>query len=1044
MQQANPVASRFEPRHLNLGAFAVSHLWHEKIHHKPVKIPQQFIQPSNFHPIHPTMGYPMLKRLSLISFLLVASLLSAACYSAPDSTASVAASKASVPLPAPGPAAKPALPAGITLLEDYRGKKGEFSVPYTKYRLDNGLIVILHEDHSDPLANVNVSYHVGSDRERLGHSGYAHFFEHMMFEGSAHVPGGEMSKIIANAGGSLNGSTDTDRTNYYETIPVNQLEVALWLEADRMGFLLQAMNQKKFDLERDTVLNERAQRVSNVPYGRVSEVMMKSLYPPGHPYSWPTIGWPKDLKAATMNDLERFFLRWYGPNNAQLVIGGDIDPQQTLRWVAKYFGPIPRGPEVDKLPKQPAHLNADRYVTLEDNIHLPAIAMLMPTVYYYDKDEAPLDAAAKILGQGKTSLLYKRLVQTGRAVSAFVTHSCRELACEMAFIVVQNPSSGESLAQMEKAIRQTLSEFSARGVSEDDLEKFKAEIESDRIFDMQSVAGKVSALAFSQMFNGDPKAVQDDLKRYAAVKPDDVTRAFREYIADHPSVVLSVVPRGHPEMAAHKQNYVAPDVAEKILPTVSPAQPDKPPVLRVVHDDFDRSVKPTPGVNPGVQLPAIRDSRLANGVRMLSVTNTETPTVTLRVVFEMGQRDEPAGKAGLASLTAAMMSEASKKRSAAEFSAALERIGASISVDSGDYETAISVNTLSKHLDAAMTLLMERMLQPAFTDEDFKRIKSRTMQGLLQAQKSGPALAARATSAVLSGPTDPLSYPNGGLPSTVAGITLDDVKAFYAANIPQHLKGVLVSTSLPQKAIDRAVAPLGKLTVKPVVRNKLEGQKTISGRTIYLVDKPGSSQSSVRIAYPSLPYDALGDYYLAKLMNFNLGGNFDSRINNNLREKHGWTYGAYTGFDGGREVGRFEFSGEISQDATSKAITEVLAEMKAFAANGPTQKEFRYMQNAIGQSDALQYETPERKLGLLARILIYDLPLNYRSLQKNLLHKTTRETLNRLAGRLLHPENVAIIVVGDAAKLRPQLEQFKWPIKALGPEGYEMETKAPG
>ncbi len=980
----------------------------------------------------------MLQRLGLIFLLTIGPFLLAACDTAPGTpvgaglTSAVAAK------------AEPALPPGITLLEDYRGENGDFSIPYTKYALDNGLTLILHEDHSDPMAQVDVSYHVGSHREEPGRSGFAHFFEHMMFEGSAHVPEGNHSKIISDAGGSLNGSTDSDRTNYYETIPVNQLELALWLEADRMGFLLDAVNEEKFEVQRETVKNERGQRVDNVPYGRTSEIMMKNLYPPDHPYSWPVIGWTEDLEAATLDDMERFFLRWYGPNNAQIVIGGDIDPQQTLQWVAKYFGPIPRGPAVEDLPKRPARLENDRYVTLQDNIHLPAIALLVPTVSYYDKDEAPLDAAAKIMGQGKTSLLYQRLVQSGRAVSVFVSHACRELACEMAFIVVQNPASGETLAQMEAAIRETWSEFSARGVSADDLEKFKAQIESGRIFDMQSLTGKVSALAFSEMFNGDPKAVQDDLRRYAAVTPEQVTRAFRDHIENHAAIVLSVVPQGQPDMAAGKPNYTAPAVppggaAAQIVPEVSPAAPESAPVLRRVQDDFDRNVQPQPGVNPGVQLPAIRDSKLANGVRMLSVSNDETPTVTLQVLFDMGQRDEPPGKAGLASLTADLMNEDSRLRSAAEFSEALERIGASVSVDSGQYETMVSVNTLARHLDAAMALLMERLLQPAFTAADFDRLKSRTMEALLQGQKSGSALASRATDAVLSGPTHPLSYPGNGLPSTLAGITLDEVRAFYATHIPRHMKGVLVSTSLPQEDIDRVVAPLGELPVASATRQIVDGQQTISGRTIYLLDKPGSSQSSVRIAQPALPFDALGDYFLAGLMNFNLGGTFDSRINLNLRENKGWTYGAYTDFSGGREFGSFQFSGEINQDATRQAITEVLGEMETYATAGLTEAEFRYMQNAIGQSEAMLYETPGRKLGLLAQVLIYDLPLNYRSQQKNLLRETDRATLNILAARLLHPENVAIIVVGDAATLRPQLESLRLPIKVLNLEGFEQE-----
>jgi zinc protease len=496
----------------------------------------------------------MLNRLKLYTLTLVACTFLVACDNRQESeTLTGETTVQSVSTPS-------SLPDGVTLLEDYKGNGDEFAITYSKYRLDNGLTVILHEDHSDPMVHVDVAYHVGSSREEPGRSGFAHFFEHMMFEGSANVPGGDHSKIVSNAGGSMNGTTNSDRTNYYETMPLNHLEIALWLEADRMGFLLEAVDEESFEVQRETVKNERGQRVDNAPYGRWSETVMKNLYPKGHPYSWPVIGWTEDLQAATLDDLERFFLRWYGPNNAQLIVGGDLDRDQTLEWIAKYFGPIPRGPEVEKQEPQPVKLDSDRYITMEDNIHLPAVALLIPTVSLFHDDEAPLDAAAKIIGQGKASLLYQSLVQSGRAVSASVSHSCRELACEMAFIVVQNPASGETLAEMETAIRDTWTEFLDRGVREDDLNKFKSQIESGRIFSMQSLAGKMSALAFSEMFFDDPKVVQDDLERYSAVRPDQVTDAFRKYIDKQPAVILSIVPNGQSALAARPQNYTAESV----------------------------------------------------------------------------------------------------------------------------------------------------------------------------------------------------------------------------------------------------------------------------------------------------------------------------------------------------------------------------------------------------------------------------------------------------------------------------------------------------
>lgn len=930
------------------------------------------------------------------------------------------------------------LPDGVTLVERFEGDDSGISIPYTKYRLDNGLTVVLHEDDSDPLVHVDVTYHVGSAREEPGRSGFAHFFEHMMFQGSENVADEEHFKIISNAGGTLNGSTNTDRTNYYETVPANQLETVLWLEADRMGFFLDAVTQEKFEVQRETVKNERGQNYDNRPYGLVRETLNKSLYPEGHPYSWPTIGWLEDLNRADLNDLKRFFLRWYGPNNAALTIGGDLDPQQTLGWVVKYFGAIPAGPDVEDQKKQPAELESDRYVTLEDNIHLPALAMMVPTVYANHADEAPLDAAADILGQGQASLLYQRLVQTGRAVQANVFHSCSELACEMWFIVVQNPAAGESLAEMEAAVRETLEEFAERGVSEDDLTKFKAGYEAGRVFRLQSVAGKVSTLAAFETFTGSPAGISDEIQRYLAVETDDVQRVFDEYIAGTPAVILSVVPNGKPELAAAAQDF---DAGERDLPENYGDEGEKLAIRRP-EETFDRSVRPTPGANPQVELPPIADDRLENGVRVLSVANDETPTVTIRAVFNTGQADEAKGKAGLASLTASMMGEATKQRSAAEFSEALERIGASIGASTGTYQTTVTLNVLAKHLDTAMPLFMERMLEPAFNEEDFKRVKQQTIEGLMQARKTPTSLASRAMGAVMEGPEHPLSYPSSGIPATVESITLDDVRAFHAAHVPSSLQGVLVSSSLPKNETLAALAPLGELNADPGDRSEMAARPEVEGRTIYLVDVDDAAQSSIRTGQPAIPYDALGDFYRARLANFVLGGTFNSRINLNLREDKGFTYGARTGFSGGPERGSFRFSSEINRDATAAAITEVIDELESFDGDGMTQEEFEYMRSAIGQRDAREYETPGRKLALLDDILIYDLPLDYRSKQNEILDKVERAELNSVVQKLIDPGNMAIVVVGDAATIRPELEALNMPIVELDEDGFVKENAA--
>lgn len=968
-----------------------------------------------------------------IAVILTAALL-AACGKGPEETASAA----------PEPAAaetQTALPEGVTLVETFDGDGAEIAIPYSKYKLDNGLTVVLHEDHSDPLAHVDVTYHVGSNREDPGRSGFAHFFEHMMFQGSENVADEQHFKIIQEAGGTLNGSTNTDRTNYFETVPANQLETVLWLEADRMGVFLDAVTEKKFEVQRETVKNERGQRVDNRPYGRALETLYASTYPDGHPYSWPVIGWMEDLNKADLKDLKRFFLRWYGPNNATLTIGGDIDKAQALAWVDKYFGSIPAGPKVEDLPKQPAKLESDRYVTLEDNVHLPALAMMIPTVYYNHADEPALDAAAAILGQGQDSMLYQRLVQTGRAVQASVSHSCKELACEMWFIVIQNPASGESLAEMEQAVRDTLTEFAERGVTEDDMVKFKAGYESGRVFGLQSVSGKVSTLAAFETFTGSPKGIDDQIKAYLSVETDDVTRVFDQYIAGKPSVLLSIVPDGKTELAAAPQNYEW----QRTIPE-SYGDDGQALALRPVKDDFDRSVQPTPGVNPQVELPAIDDGQLKNGVRLLTVQNDETPTVTIQAVFGVGQRDEPRGKAGLTSLMTSLMTEASTERSAAEFAEALKRLGASINIHAGQRDTTVTLNVLAKHLDAAMPLMMERILKPDFTEKDFARIKQQTIEGLQQARKTPQGLASRALGAVMRGPQHPLSYPGGGLPDTVANITLDDIEGYYKAHFPAHLRGVTVSTSLPHDTIVKALDGLAQLEVSEPVRKAIALQKPeIDGRTVYLVNKPGAAQSSLRVSQFALPYDALGDYYLAGLGNFPLGGNFNSRINLNLREDKGYTYGARTYLSGDPESGLYTFSAEVKKDATADALNEVLTELETYDGKGMTAAEFDYLRAAIGQQEARKYETPGDKLGLLDRILSYDLPLDYRTQQNALLKETDRKTLNKVITGVLDPDNMAIVVVGDAASIREGLEALEMPIVELDEDGYvkdEAQTSA--
>jgi zinc protease len=412
----------------------------------------------------------------------------------------------------------------------------------------------VHEDHSDPVVHVDVTYHVGSAREEIGKSGFAHFFEHMMFQGSDHVGDEQHFKIVTESGGTLNGSTNRDRTNYYETVPNNQLEKMLWLEADRMGFLLDAVTQKKFEVQRETVKNERGQNYDNRPYGLAGEVTAKNLYPYGHPYSWLTIGYIEDLNRVNVNDLKNFFLRWYGPNNATLTVGGDVKPADVVTLAEKYFGSIPRGPEVKNMKLDAPVLEGDRYVTLVDNYaRLPLLSITFPTVPSYHPDEAPLACLAQVLGQGKNSVFYQELTKNQKALDASAFNRGSELSGE--FSISLTPAPGTTLADSKKLIDEAVKTFEARGVTDEDIEKFKGAFESQYINRLQSVSGKVSQLSAYQTYTGNPNMIGKELARYTSVKKEDVLRVYNQYLKGKPAVILSIATKAEEKNVVASENY---------------------------------------------------------------------------------------------------------------------------------------------------------------------------------------------------------------------------------------------------------------------------------------------------------------------------------------------------------------------------------------------------------------------------------------------------------------------------------------------------------
>ncbi len=920
---------------------------------------------------------------------------------------------------------------GIKLLEQVDKKGSELVIPYKKFQLDNGLTVILHEDNSDPLVHVDVTYHVGSGREDIGKSGFAHFFEHMMFQGSENVADEEHFKMITEAGGTLNGTTNSDRTNYFETVPSNQLEKMLWLEADRMGFLLDAVTQEKFEVQRETVKNERGQRVDNRPYGRLSERVSQALYPEGHPYSWPVIGFMDDLNRADLNDLKRFFLRWYGPNNATLTIGGQLDEAQTLAWVNKYFGSIPRGPEVKDPAPQTVSLEKDRYISMEDNVSLPLIYMSFPTTYARSDDEAALDVLSSIIGQGRTSLFYKNLDKEGLTVQSGVSHPCSELSCQFTMYALPNPAKGKSLTDLEKIMRDTFKEFEQRGVQQDDLDRVKAGMKSQTIYGLQSVSGKVSRLAANQTFEGNPNLIATELARYQNVTKEDVMRVYEKYIKGKGSVIMSIVPNGKPELIAHKDTFT---VKERTIPE---SDDNSGLQLRVAKDNFNRSVSPSSGENPSISLPEIWRAELANDIEVVGANNSETPTTAISFRIQNGHRNDPMAKVGLASMTASMMNEATESYSSEDLSNMLQKLGSSISFSAGENFTTMTISSLTENLDRTLWIASEKLFSPKFAEADFKRIKDQAIEGIKFSQKQAATVASNVYSKLLLG-NNAIGEPASGTLDSVANINLQDVKDFYKTQYSPQVTNVVVVSDLAEDVILKKLGRFEKWQGGEVQQTALNDFPRLK-KAIYLVDKPGAAQSEIRIGKRALPYDADGEYYLASLMNYNLGAAFNSRININLREDKGYTYGARSRFSGSKDYGTFTASAGVRSDATDKSLIEFFKEISNYHKSGMTNNELTFMQNSLGQSDARRYETPSQKLGLLSRILTYDLDDDYIDDQNEILEDVEVDELNALAAKHLDLDSMIVVVVGDKKSILPGLEKLGYDIIELDAEAQPVK-----
>lgn len=911
-----------------------------------------------------------------------------------------------------------------TLVEKVEAKEGKVTIPYERWKLPNGLTILLSEDHSDPVVNVMVTYKVGSNRESLGKSGFAHFFEHMMFQGSKHVADEEHFKMVSTAGGTMNGFTQRDKTVYYETLPSNYLEMALWLESDRMGFLLDSLTSKKFENQRDAVKNEKSQNIENQPYAMAFvEEIGKALYPSGHPYSWPVIGYVDDLNRANLDDVKNFFLRWYGPNNAILTITGDFNTQDALNLADKYFGNLKPCPEVKKLRVTPPTLATDKYAAYKDNIYLPLNLRVYPTVPQYHRDEAALELLASMMGSGNNSIFYKNFVKSKLAIQAGVQYESNELNGELSIQIFAFPPPMDDFLNFEglfktidEKVKSTIDEFEQTGITDEALQRAKAEKESSAYENLNTVFGKGATISEWERLLGKSSNISDEIERYNKVTKEDISRVFMKYIKTAGAAVLNTYPIFDPKDSVKSVNPYAgqnfPTPAEYAGLTYSP-NPDK----------FDRAARPNAGAAKPVKVPEYYSSKLKNGLSIIGTKNSETPEITMVINIEGGSlvlTNDQLKKLGVAELTASLMNEGTKNYTTEQISAELEKLGSTISFSASKTGTSIRVQSLKKNLDATLKLLEEKLLNPGFRDEDFKLAKKQFKEGIKSEEKSPNTMAQKAFNFVLYG-----SNVLGLEPSmkSVDNVELSDAKDYYNKFYSPSVANMVIVGDIDEKEILSKLEFLNKWQAKEVKLQPLPEPIATTEPQFYIYNKNAAPSSVIMMGYPSLKFDATGDYYKNRIANFIFGGNFNSRLNLNLREDKGYTYGIYSSFYGDKYTGEFLIQSSVKRPATALSLAEIIKEFNKYQTNGITDKELEFTKNSLMNSEALKYESPYQKAAFLGNVLRYNLDKDYTTKQNQILKNITKEEVNQQIKKYMDANKLTTIVVGDKIMIEDQLDK---------------------
>jgi zinc protease len=870
----------------------------------------------------------------------------------------------------------------------------EIDIPYQKFVLGNGLTVVVHEDRKAPIVAVNVWYHVGSKNERPGKTGFAHLFEHLMFGGSENARGSYIQALQRIGATDLNGTTNPDRTNYFQNVPTSALDYALWIESDRMGHFLGAIDQKTLDLQRGVVQNEKRQG-ENQPYGVARQLLTENTYPAGHPYSWSTIGSMEDLNAASMADVQEWFKTYYGPSNTVLVLAGDIDAKTAREKVERYFGAIPAGPPVAKHRAWIAKRTGMHRQTVQDRVPQARIYKVWNIPQAGQADTDYLDLVSDLFSVGKSSRLYKRLVyddQIATDVAAFV--SPHEIGSQFGIQATARP--GQDLAKVERAIGEELKRFLESGPTPQEMQRAKNQYFANFIRGVERIGGfggKSDRLAMSQVFFGSPDGYKTALRHVREATGENLRAAANRWLADG-VYVLEV----HPF-----------------------------PQHKTISTNLDRAKPPAPGTPPQLKLPALQRATLSNGLKVILAERHEIPVVNFWMKVDAGYAADQFAAPGAASLTTTVIDEGTRTRNSIEISDALSSLGAEMSASSNLDLSTVQLSAIKTNLDASLELFADVILNPSFPEADFEREKQQQLARIQREKVAPEATALRVMPALLYGGGHAYGNPmtGSGTEASVAKLTREDLVKFHENWFRPNNATLIVAGDTTLNELKPKLEKLfAAWRAGDVPKKNIAAVQHQAKPVVYVIDRPGALQSVIFAGHVAPPTNNPSEIAI-DTMNMVLGASFSSRLNMNLREDKHWSYGVRTLFFDARGQRPFIALAPVQTDKTKESLVEIAKELREIAGSRPpTDTELRSAQDMLTLSLPGSRETVNSVGGSISELVQFGLPDDFHLTYAGKVRALRAADLADVAKSVVRPDNLVWVVVGDRAKIEPGIREL--------------------